>query len=230
MTTDSGPGDRSYDAVLFDFGGVFMDSPFAAAETAAAAIGVPFETLTAIVFGSYDEDTDHPWHRLERGEMTFADTRVAIDELAVAQGFEGLDPLNVLASLADGGRHGTRSFVVDTVRDLRAAGIRTSVVTNNIAEFGQFWRTIIPLDELFDDIVDSSEVGMRKPDPRIYRLACERLDVEPERAVFLDDFAGNVAGAEAVGITGICVGYSVSTTEVAIAELRTLMDIQETHG
>ena len=46
MTTDSGPGDRSYDAVLFDFGGVFMDSPFAAAETAAAAIGVPFETLT----------------------------------------------------------------------------------------------------------------------------------------------------------------------------------------
>jgi len=211
-----------FDAVLFDFGGVFMDSPFAAAEAAAGAMGVPFELLTEVVFGSYDHDTDHPWHRLERGEITFADAREGIGGLAVEAGMGEVDPLEVLASLADRGQHGRRTFVVDAVRDLRAAGLRTGVVTNNIAEFGGFWRTIIPLDELFDDVVDSSEVGVRKPAPEIYRLSCDRLDVAPDRTVFLDDYEGNVVGARLVGLTGICVGFSVESTEVAIRELRRL--------
>ncbi len=213
----------AFGAVLFDFGGVFMDSPFAAAEAAAAAMGVPFELLTEVVFGSYDHDTDHPWHRLERGEITFADAQAAIGRLAVERGMGEVDPFEVLASLADRGRHGHREFVVDAVRDLRAAGLRTGVVTNNIAEFGNFWRTIIPLDELFDDVVDSSEVGVRKPNPAIYRLACERLGVAPAQSVFLDDYEGNVVGARDVGLTGICVGYSVESTRVAVTELRHLV-------
>lgn len=217
-----GQAGRDFDAVLFDFGGVFMDSPFAAAETAAGVMGVPFELLTEVVFGSYDSDTDHPWHRLERGEITFADARDGISDLAVERGMGELDPFDVLASLADRGQHGHREFVVDAVRDLRAAGLRTSVVTNNIAEFGGFWRTIIPLDELFDDVVDSSEVGVRKPSAAIYELSCQRLGVAPERSVFLDDFEGNVVGARQVGLTGICVGFSVESTAVAIRELRRL--------
>lgn len=212
-----------FDAVLFDFGGVFMDSPFAAAEAAAGVMGVPFELLTEVVFGSYDRDTDHPWHRLERGEITFADARESISGLAVESGMGELDPFEVLASLADRGRHGHREFVVDAVRELREAGLRTGVVTNNIAEFGGFWKTIVPLDELFDDVVDSSEVGVRKPGAAIYRLACERLEVAPERAVFLDDYEGNVRGARQVGLTGICVGFSVESTAVAVRELRRLV-------
>src|SRR5207302_1315443 len=87
------------------------------------------------------------------------------------------------------------------------AGYRTALVTNNVAEFGDGWRQLIPVDELFELVVDSSQVGVRKPDPRIFRLALEQLDgVRPEQAVFLDDFEANVAGARQVGMHGIVVG------------------------
>ena len=72
------------------------------------------------------------------------------------------------------------------MRRLRAAGVRTALVTNNAAEFAATWRPLLPLGELFDAVVDSSEVGLRKPDPRIFRHALARLGgVAPERAVFL---------------------------------------------
>ena len=211
----------TYRAVLFDFGGVFMDSPFAAAEEGAAKLGVPLDQLTSIVFGSYDRDDDHPWHRLERGEIPFRDARSEIIELSRSAGLVDIDPIDVLAAL--GSRGGTRDFMVDLVRDLRARGMKTGIVTNNIAEFGEFWRPIIPLDELFDDVVDSSEVGVRKPNPAIYRMACERLAVEPRDAVFIDDYEGNVAGAIAVGLTGVCCGFTVESTRLAADELRELL-------
>jgi epoxide hydrolase-like predicted phosphatase len=212
-----------FEAVLFDFGGVFIDSPFAAAETGAAELGVPFEQLSGIVFGPYDRDTDHPWHRLERGELDLRAARREIGRLAREAGIEGLDPLGVLASLATSG--GVREFVVDLVREVRASGRRTGIVTNNVAEFGTYWRSMLPLDELFDDVVDSSEVGLRKPSPEIFHLACERLEVTAERAVFLDDFEGNVAGARAAGLHAICCGLTVETTAEAVGTLRRLLGL-----
>ena len=75
-----------------------------------------------------------------------------------------------------------------------------------MAEFREFWRAMLPLDELFDVVIDSSEVGMRKPDPRIFHLALESLGgVEPGRAVFLDDYPGNVVAAQSVGMHAILV-------------------------
>ena len=85
--------------------------------------------------------------------------------------------------------------VVDAVRAVRAAGGRTAVVTNNVRELSHTWRPVLPLDELFDTVVDSCEVGLRKPNPAIYLLACERLGVAPERAVLLDDIESNLRGA-----------------------------------
>ena len=88
-------------------------------------------------------------------------------------------------------------------------------------EFGDGWRQTIPVDELFDVVVDSCEVGARKPEPRYFRLALERIGIEPEEAVFLDDMESNVAGARAVGIRGI----HVTSPDQAIAELeRALRD------
>lgn len=201
--------DRAFDAVLFDFGGVFIGSPFAVADAAAADLGLTAEQLTAYLFGPYDRDTDHPWHRLERGQLSFAEARAAIRGLAAADGHE-VDPLAVLAGMADTDRHGVRQFMVDVARDARVGGLRTSVVTNNIAEFGSTWKSMVPVEELFDDIVDSSAVGVRKPDPSIYLMACDRLSVVPERAVFLDDFEGNVEAARAVGLTRC--GWAAPTT------------------
>jgi epoxide hydrolase-like predicted phosphatase len=92
------------------------------------------------------------------------------------------------------------------VRRTRERGLRTALLTNNIAEGRDFWQGMLPIDELFDAAIDSSAVGMRKPDPRIYLHTLELLGVvDPTRAVFLDDFPGNIAAAEALGMAGILV-------------------------
>lgn len=209
-------------AVFFDFGGVFIASPFAAVGAAAQRLGLDEAVLVDVVFGPYDSDSDHPWHRLERGELTFDDARTAIGDLSEARGLARLDPMVALADLAVD--RSVRGFMVDAVRDLRARGILTGVITNNIAEFGSTWRAMIPVDELFDDVVDSSAVGIRKPDAAIYAMACERLSVDPADALFIDDYAGNVDGAVAAGLRGVWCGYSVESTQAALAELLALVD------
>ena len=86
------------------------------------------------------------------------------------------------------------------------AGAKTAIVTNNIKEYGDAWRGQFPLDELFDTIVDSCEEGVRKPDPVIFHTALERVGVtDPARAIFLDDFPGNVDAARALGMHAILV-------------------------
>jgi putative hydrolase of the HAD superfamily len=96
--------------------------------------------------------------------------------------------------------------MVEVVRRLRSDGYRTALVTNNVREFGDTWRAMVPLAELFDVVVDSCEVGMRKPNPAIYHHALAALgDVAPERAVFLDDAPGNVDGARRAGLAAILV-------------------------
>ncbi len=192
------------EAVLFDYGGVFTPSPFAAAEAYAVAIGTEPATLIEVVFGSYDTDGDHVWHRLERGELPFVDALAEIGANARAAGF-AFEAAEMFRSLA--GDHIDRAVVIEAVRATRTAGARTAIVTNNIKEYGDAWRRQLPVDELFDCIVDSSHEGIRKPDPAIYRLALERVGVaDPARAVFLDDFEANVVAARTLGMHGIVVG------------------------
>ena len=84
---------------------------------------------------------------------------------------------------------------------------RTALCTNNVKEGSKAWRERVPVDDLFDAVVDSSEVGMRKPDPRIFAHTLELLDIaDPRRAIFLDDHPGNIAGAERAGLVGLLVG------------------------
>ncbi len=193
---------RSYDAVLFDFGGVFTPSPFEAVGAMAAELGASPDQLVEVVFGSYSADTDHPWHRLERGELSVETAREEILEIGAQSGFEA-DLYRLFVGLASVG--GVRPEMVECARSLRQEGLRTGLLTNNVAEFREHWRATLPVAELFHDIVDSSEVGVRKPDPRIYELACERLSVAPARAVFLDDHPGNVDAARRVGLEAILV-------------------------
>jgi putative hydrolase of the HAD superfamily len=207
------------EAVLFDFGGVFTSSPFVALREAAAGFGVPPEVVLATVFGDYDQDTDHPWHQLERGELTAQRAMAAIGELAQQSGYT-IDPIAVLGGSVGSGDV-VRHDVVQLAREIKARGLKTAVVTNNIKELSSKWRALLPLDEVFDIVVDSSEEGIRKPDERIYRLALERLGgVAPDRAVFLDDAPGNVAAARALGMHAILVGIDHLA---AVDELRSLV-------
>jgi epoxide hydrolase-like predicted phosphatase len=207
------------EAVLFDFGGVFTPSPFEALRAAGEEIGASFEDALDVVFGPYDHDTDHPWHRCERGEVDLETARREIRALGAARGVE-LDLYDLLKYLATDG--GPRQEVVERTRRLRAEGYRTALVTNNVAEFRQYWRAMLPLDELFEVVVDSSEVGLRKPDPAIYELVLERLGgLAPERSVFLDDYPGNVEAARRLGMHGVVVG---SDHRAALVELDAILD------
>lgn len=213
---------KPIEAVFFDFGGVFIGSPFAAVDRAAARLGHDPSELLELVFGSYAADTDHPWHRLERGEVSFDDARGGISQLAVERGWGDIDPIVVLSEMSGEGLE-VREYMVDAVRSLRQQGIKTGVITNNVAEFGALWRGLIPVDSLFDDVVDSSDVGVRKPNAAIFHLACERLDVSPGSSAFIDDFQGNVDGAISAGLAAVCCGYSDETTRQALAELLLLV-------
>ncbi len=207
------------DAVLWDYGGVFSASPFEAMERLAESVGVAPDRYVGLIFGPYDRDDDHPWHRLERGEISLGDARDQILELGRAEGVEA-DLLHFIAAMAKEGI-GVRDEVVALAREVKSSGTGTALVTNNIAEFREHWRKSIPIDELFHHVVDSSEVGLRKPDPRIFELALEKVGAaDPGRTVFLDDYAGNVEAARRVGIQGILV---TSDFGEALDELRALL-------
>ena len=206
------------DAVLWDYGGVFTPSPFDAAHAYARSQGVDPDALVRVVFGSYGADTEHAWHRLERGELSFADALTEIGSEAEAAGMR-FDIGEMFGAMAADDID--RTVVLDYVRSLRAVGIRNAIVTNNIREYGDTWRRRLAVDTLFDAVIDSCVEGIRKPNPAIYFTALERVGVtETSRAVFLDDFEPNVVAARSLGLHGIVVG---SDPRVALAELDALL-------
>lgn len=211
----------SIQAVLFDFGGVFTDSPFHAVHAYGEELGIDVGEVTRIVFGSYEQDGDHPWHQLERGEISLEHTRDRILSQSQERDLH-VDIYDLFARMA-GNNAGAdqKRPLVDRVRSLREEGYTTGIVTNNVKEFGDGWRGLIPVDELFDFVVDSSSVGVRKPDPRIFEIALSHLaGIEPQQVVFLDDYQANVDAARRLGLRGITVGTDLAAV---IAELDNLL-------
>ena len=209
------PALRSIDAAIFDLGGVVMRN------------GGPGDfqrrfpdqdpaVLLPILMGPYHEDTDHPWHRLERGEITLEEVREANRAALAAAGVAVPFPPAPQLTFEP------NDDMLALIRDLRAAGLRTGLLTNNARELRALWWDLLPYDELFDDIVDSSDVGLRKPNPAIYRLALDRLGATAHRTAFLDDIASNVDGAERVGLRAVLVepgGLEAIATVRALAGL-----------
>jgi len=189
------------EAVIFDFGGVFTASPFTGLHAWHVEKGLDPAQGLRIVFGPYDQDTDHPWHRLERGEIALM---AAAEQIKAVAAEEGLD-IELAEMFGSMGGSSVRTDMVDLALGLRTSGYRTALITNNIKEFSDGWRAMIPVDDMFEVIVDSSAVGMRKPDPRIYEMALDQLGVAADRSVFLDDAPGNIAAARALGMAAILV-------------------------
>lgn len=204
------------EAVMFDLGGVYTESPFTAMDLVSAEMGTTPEKLRSIIFGDYGADNDHPWHRLERGEIALTVARDEIIALGKQQSLD-TDPIALLGRIGTGG--GTRDVLIARTRALRAEGYKTALLTNNIAEIRHAWRKILPVDELFDVVVDSSEVGMRKPDPAIFHHTLKLLDTAASNSIFLDDFEGNVVAAERLGIKGVIVGENIRQAIVDLDRL-----------
>jgi putative hydrolase of the HAD superfamily len=197
-------------AVLFDFGGVISSSPFEAFARFERERSLPDGFIRRV------NATDHhtnAWARLERSELDVEGFGDAFARESAALGHE-VDGREVLALLSGD----LRPAMVDAVRRCRER-FRTGLLTNNF----------VPIDELrsadddgrfavldhFDVIVESSRTGVRKPSPQFYELACERLEISPAQAVFLDDLGINLKPARAMGMTTI----KVDDPEAALREL-----------
>jgi putative hydrolase of the HAD superfamily len=196
-------------AVLFDFGGVILSSPFDAFARYEADRGLPAGFLRSV--NATDPDTN-AWARLERSEVDLDGFALAFEEESAALGHRvsGHDVLGLLAG-------DVRPEMVEAVRRC-GERLRTALLTNNVVGMGAD-PTVAGIVAMFDVVVESSQVGVRKPDPAFYAIACDRLGIDPSEAVFLDDLGINLKPARALGMTTI----KVVDPATAIAELEAVV-------
>jgi epoxide hydrolase-like predicted phosphatase len=197
-------------AVIFDLGGVILGSPLHAIARFERERGVPPGSVNRRVAGGGPQGA---WARLERGELSMEAFFPAFEAECKEAGFS-LDARSLFTCMAEASQ--PRPAMLEAVRRIRASGLRAGALTNNwIAED-------VPtrlLEPHFDVFIESSVVGLRKPDPRIYELACARLEVRPPEAAFLDDIGSNLKAARALGMTTI----RVLEPEAALRELEDVL-------
>jgi putative hydrolase of the HAD superfamily len=201
-----------FEAVVFDLGGVVFPSPLDVFRAFERDHGLPDQFLSEVVLA----DPEHgAWSRLERGELGFDEFCDAFDAECAAHG--GTVSARELM-VAVGAGLDARPAMVAAIGAIRRHGLRTAALTNNWADDPGRDRDP-PISNWFDVVVESAVEGVRKPDPRIYRLVCDRLEVAPANAVFLDDLGANLKPARELGMTTIKVG----DPGAALAELETVL-------
>lgn len=204
------------DGVLFDFGGVVVPAPFAGFTELETRHGLTPGLLRAV--NARNPDTN-AWAQLERASIG-VDEFVPLFEAEVTELGATIDGRDVLALIqaVPVDRDRASPDVLDAVTSCRKQGLRVGLLTNNIAPLasvpGSAW-----IAETFDVVVESSRVGLRKPDPQIYELACAELGTRPEASVLLDDLGINLKPARALGMHTIKVVEPAS----AAAELEALL-------
>jgi epoxide hydrolase-like predicted phosphatase len=144
-----------------------------------------------------EERGEHPLYALERGELTEAEFAAAVESH-----LPGDIHLRGFSEVYFSHLHANEPMI-ELMRDLRDQGFRMAMLTNNVREWEALWRAKLPVDEIFEVVVDSAFVGMRKPEPAIYRLTCERLGVEASECLFIDDLEVNCDAARAAGMTPV---------------------------
>jgi len=195
---------RAVDAVIFDLGGVIMRNGGPSDFTRRYPNHDP-ALVTEIVMGPHHLDTDHQWHRVERGEITLAECRAITKQKLDAAGIVPTVPPDKPATGGQTIQFELNDEMVAFIYDLKSAGLPIGILTNNVREFRDWWWPLMDFSSVFDTIVDSHEVGMRKPNPAIYHLTMERLNAAPNRTAFLDDLIANVDAAKSLGMHGIHV-------------------------
>jgi epoxide hydrolase-like predicted phosphatase len=204
-------------AVIFDFGGVIITPITRQIGMIAEGLGCSTADLHHVMMGPQFESGDHPWHRLERGEIGMEVLQELLEPIAAAAGmnFRGDEVEKILAP----GMYEVNHFVLEKIGELRGRGYKTALLSNSIREFRPKLEEDVP-PRLFDAYIDSSHVGMRKPEPEIFHRTLRELALDdPSHAIFLDDFAGNLAGAQAVGLRTI----HVKNPHDALEELEVLL-------
>ena len=202
-------------AVISDFGGVLTTPLLGSFLAFQDETGIPAEALGVAMQRIAEREGEHPLFELERGRITEADFLDTLRrQLAAELGrepelhrfseiyFDALDP---------------NEPMIELMRDLRGRGYRMALLTNNVREWEPLWRGMLPVDEIFEVIVDSALVGARKPEPQIYELTLERIGggIGAADCLFVDDVEDNVAAARELGMTAI----HYRSNDQAIAEI-----------
>ena len=199
--------------MLFDLGGVVCDSPLHAIARYERELGIEPHAINRVVASS---GIGGAWSRLERGELTIA-AFCAPFEADCRAGGVVIDAAKLMARIADAAA--PRPKMLEAIRRIRAHGLRVGALTNNWVKDEA--PSPHPLCAHFDAFVESSVVGLRKPDPKIYELACRELGTALDRTVFLDDIGTNLKAARALGMTTI----KVTDPDEALRELGTILDL-----
>lgn len=204
-------------AVVSDFGGVLTVPLLDGFARYEARSGVPARAIGAALSRATVAQGRNPLHELEVGAITEAEFLAVLErELeavlgrAVALRRFGADYMSGLDANEE---------LLAHFRALRGRGVRFGLLTNNVREWEPHWRAKLPIDELFETVVDSAFVGLRKPDPAIYAIVLERMALPAEACAFVDDVEVNVEAARALGFAGV----HFRDTAQAIAELDALL-------
>ena len=208
----------SVEAVISDFGGV-LTSPLLDSFIAYEDIsGISVHELGTAMGKIWERDGAHPLFELETGRMTEPAFLAVLGEQLTAQLGRPI--------LLDG--FGENYFdhlhpnerLIDYMRSLKDRGYRMAICTNNVREWEPLWRAKLPVEEIFSVVVDSGFVGMRKPEPEIYALTLERLDVPAHAALFVDDIELNCEAARALGMHAVwfrSTDQAIEEIELALA-------------
>ncbi len=183
-------------AVVWDFGGVLITPITKLLDEIAGWHGVAMVEILDVLMGPREVSTsDHPWHRAERGELPTADMQAEVAPFAEAAGLDlrGDEYDRLLCGVFE-----VHDDVVARIARLRDEGYRTGLLTNSFVEFRPHLESKIDFG-IFDVVVDSSEVGCRKPEPEIYEVTTTMVGVPAEEILYLDDFAANLDGARSAG-------------------------------
>jgi putative hydrolase of the HAD superfamily len=205
------------DVVLWDIGQVLYESPFERFDELEVHTGMPHGTLPR---GPFVPEGDADYDRVDSGERDEPEYWRDIEALA-RQKVPGLHLYDALRELGWEGRG--RSVVVGLLADIPSR-YRQAVLTNDATKFlGEGWKQTWEYAGYFERIVDSLDIGVRKPDQAAYAAAVRLLDADPARVLFVDDLTANIVGARAAGLQG----FRFDTTDPAasVSELRSLLDV-----
>jgi len=201
-------------AIVSDFGGVLTTPLLSSFVAVQDEIGIATEDLGKAMRAATEKRGENPLFEMERGELAegaFLDLLADALEPLVGHRphlhrfrevyFEALHP---------------NGEMIELMRELKASGLNMALLTNNVREWEPLWRSMLPVDEIFEEIVDSAFVGCRKPEARIYELTLERIGMRGEECIFIDDLHPNCEGAEAIGMRAV----HFRDNEQAIGEIR----------
>ena len=206
-------------AVISDFGGVLTNRLIEAFAAYQDETGISMEQLGRGMQRVAERDGEYPLFRLERGEISEHDFLEDLawgleHELDHRPHMHGFTEIYFKALKPN-------TPMIERMRELRAGGYRMAILTNNVREWEPLWRAKLEVDEIFELVVDSAFVGMRKPEPGIYELTLERLgDVSAAESLFVDDNESNVAAARELGMTAV----HFQSTEQALAEIAVALE------